>query len=131
MECRFACHDDTKFHALTLAQIGLVIQCDSSMKYLATLPIILLAACAPQPSPVKRQMVGLLEKFDRWDYDGDGQLALSELEEAEELSGLPAAEILVFYDTSKNRRISYVEAEAGMSRLDEANAIVEAIKERP
>lgn len=108
-----------------------MIQRDSIMKYLTTLPFICVAACAPQSSPVKRQMVGLLEKFDRWDYNGDGQLALSELEEAEELSGLPAAEILVFYDTGKNRRISYVEAEAGMSRLDEANAIVEAIKKRP
>jgi hypothetical protein len=101
------------------------------MKHFAALPFIALAACAPQPGPVKRQMIGLLEKFDRWDYNGDGQLTLSELEEAEELSGLPAAEILAFYDTGKNGRISLAEAEAGMSRLDEARLVVKEIKERP
>lgn len=101
------------------------------MKPYAALPIIALAACAPQPGPVKRQMIGLLEKFDRWDYNGDGQLSLSELKEAEELSGLPAADILAFYDTGKNGRISLAEAEAGMSRLDEAKVTVKEIKGRP
>jgi hypothetical protein len=101
------------------------------MKHYAALPIIALAACAPQPGPVKRQMVGLLEKFDRWDYNGDGQLSLSELMEAEGLSGLPAADILAFYDTGKNGRISLAEAEAGMTRLDEAKVTVKEIKERP
>ena len=75
-------------------------------------------------------MIGLLEKFDRWDYNGDGQLTLSELKEAEELSGLPAAEILAFYDTGKNERISLAEAEAGMSRIDEAKLTVKEIKKR-
>lgn len=101
------------------------------MKPYAALPIIALAACAPQPGPVKRQMIGLLEKFDRWDYNGDGQLSLSELKEAEELSGLPAADILAFYDTGRNGRISLAEAEAGMSRLDEAKVTVKEIKGRP
>ncbi len=101
------------------------------MKHYAALPIIALVACAPQPGPVKRQMVGLLEKFDRWDYNGDGQLSLSELMEAEGLSGLPAADILAFYDTGKNGRISLAEAEAGMTRLDEAKVTVKEIKERP
>jgi hypothetical protein len=101
------------------------------MKQIAVLPMIALAACAPQPGPVKRQMVGLLEKFDRWDYNGDGQLALSELKEAEQLSGLPAADILGFYDTNKNRRISLAEAQSGMSRLDEARETVQEIKDRP
>ena len=36
-----------------------------------------LAACAPHP--LKRQMVGLLEKFDGWDYNGDGYLSHAEL----------------------------------------------------
>ncbi|MDE0835134.1 MAG: hypothetical protein OSA84_02135 [Akkermansiaceae bacterium] len=36
-----------------------------------------LAACAPHP--LKRQMVGLLEKFDHWDYKGDGSLSHTEL----------------------------------------------------
>lgn len=101
------------------------------MKHILALSIIVLAACAPQPGPVKRQMIGLLEKFDRWDYNGDGQLALSELKEAEELSGLPAADILAFYDTGKNGKISFAEAQAGMSRLDEAKLTVKEIKDRP
>ena len=101
------------------------------MKYFVALPIIALAACAPHHGPVKRQMIGLLEKFDRWDYNGDGQLSLSEIKEAEELSGLPAADILAFYDTGKNGRISFAEAEAGMSRLDEAKVVVKEIKDRP
>ena len=101
------------------------------MKYFIILPLVALAACAPQPGPVKRQMIGLLEKFDRWDYNGDGQLTLSELKEAEELSGLPAADILAFYDTGKNGRISLAEAEAGMSRHDEAKLTVKEIKTRP
>ena len=101
------------------------------MKHFAALSIIALAACAPHPGPVKRQMIGLLEKFDRWDYNGDGQLTLSELKEAEELSGLSSADILSFYDTGKNGRISFAEAEAGISRHDEAQVIVKDIKERP
>ncbi len=93
--------------------------------------MIALTACTPQPGPVKRQMIGLLEKFDRWDYNGDGQLSLSELKEAEEVSGFPAADILSFYDSGKDGRISLAEAEAGMSRLDEAKVTVKEINKRP
>jgi hypothetical protein len=100
------------------------------MKHFAFLPLFALAACASHPGPVKRQMVGLLEKFDRWDYNGDGQLSESELKEAEQISGLPAADIIRFYDTSGNRRISLAEAQAGMSRLYEARDAVEEIKDR-
>lgn len=101
------------------------------MKYFVALLIIAFAACSPHHGPVKRQMIGLLEKFDRWDYNGDGQLSLSEIKEAEELSGLPAADILAFYDTGMNGRISFAEAEVGMSRLDEAKVVVKEIKDRP
>jgi Ca2+-binding EF-hand superfamily protein len=99
------------------------------MKHFAILTFAALAACATQPGPVKRQMIGLLEKFDRWDYNGDGQLSESELKEAEELSGMPAAEIIRFYDTSGNQRISLAEAQAGMSRLGEARETVKEIEE--
>ena len=102
-----------------------------NMKHIAVLAPFVIVACATQPGPVKRQMIGLLEKFDRWDYNGDGQLGLSELKEAEELSGLPKADILAFYDTNRNGRISLAEAEAGMSRLEEARETVREIKERP
>jgi Ca2+-binding EF-hand superfamily protein len=68
-------------------------------------------------------MIGLLEKFDRWDYDGDGELSQSELKEAEQLSGFTAAEIVKFYDTDGDERVSLQEAQAGMSRLGEARQL--------
>lgn len=101
------------------------------MKHFALLSTIALAACAPQPSPAKRQMMGLLEKFDRWDYDGDGYLDGFELQEAERLSGIPAKDLIDFYDMNKDRRISLREAQAGISRLDETRETAEEINDRP
>ncbi len=83
-----------------------------------------LVACAPQAGPTKRKMVGLLEKFDRWDYNGDGYLVASELDDAELIGGIGKTEILGFYDTSGDSRISMAEATAGMSRVGEAREIV-------
>lgn len=96
------------------------------MKLMIGTVVFSLAACAPHP--VKRQMVGLLEKFDRWDHNGDGYLSMRELGEAERLSGLPADEILAFYDTGKDGRISLREAEAGMAREVEAREAVGRIQ---
>lgn len=85
-----------------------------------------LASCASGPSPftpktkVERQMVGFLEKFDRWDEDGDGRLTAAELQQAEQLSGRPASRILEFYDANRDASISLREAQAGLSRMDEA-----------
>ena len=99
------------------------------MKLMIATVVFSLAACAPHP--VKRQMVGLLEKFDRWDYNGDGFLSLSELNDAERLSGVPATEIVSFYDTDKNGRISFKEAQSGMTREEEARNAVERLQTRP
>ena len=98
------------------------------MKQIAVLATFSLLACAPSPGPVKRQVIGLSEKFDRWDYNGDGHLVASELGDAEKLSGLPVEEIIDFYDTDKDGRISFAEAQAGMSRLDEARETVERLQ---
>jgi Ca2+-binding EF-hand superfamily protein len=68
-------------------------------------------------------MIGLLEKFDRYDENGDGQLRLSELKQAEERTGQPAAEILAFYDTDKSGGITLREAQNAYSRVDEAEAL--------
>lgn len=87
-----------------------------------------ITACAPAPGPVKRKMIGLLEKFDRWDYNGDGQLSQSELKDAEDLSGISSPEIIKFYDTSGNGRISLREAQAGILRVDEAREVVKEVK---
>ena len=98
------------------------------MKTAFALLLATLASCAPHPGPIKRQMIGLLEKFDRWDYNGDGHLVASELKDAEQLSGLPTNEIVDFYDTDKDARISFREAQAGLSRLDEARETVRKLQ---
>lgn len=90
--------------------------------------VFTLVSCASHPGPIKRQMIGLLEKFDRWDYNGDGYLVASELKDAEQASGLPAAEIVEFYDTNKDNKISLREAKAGLSRVDEARKTVKKLQ---
>lgn len=92
-------------------------------KYLALLGIAVVVSCAPHPETTKRKMISLLEKFDRWDYNGDGYLDATELREADMEGGVPAAEIIAFYDTNNDKRISLMEAKAGLSRVDEANEL--------
>jgi Ca2+-binding EF-hand superfamily protein len=84
-------------------------------------PLLLAACAAPHTDEipetrVQRQMIGLLEKFDRWDYNGDGRLTANELGEATKLSGVPAADIIKFYDTDGDGGITLREAQAGYSR---------------
>lgn len=96
------------------------------MKFLKLLVFLGCVSCANGPAPitpgskVERQMVGLLEKFDRWDEDGNGKLSARELKQAEQLSGRPAARILDFYDTNRDGGISLREAQSGLSRIEEA-----------
>ena len=88
--------------------------------------ILALASCAKGPDPivpetkVERQMIGLLQKFDLWDYDGDGNLTASELKPAVKASGQPAEKIIGFYDTGHDGKISLKEAQDGVSRAGEA-----------
>ena len=67
-------------------------------------------------------MIGLLEKFDRYDTDGNGALDAKELLAAQKSTGHPPAEIIEFYDTDKNGTISLREAQKGYTRVDEAEA---------
>jgi hypothetical protein len=76
---------------------------------------------------IERQMIGLLEKFDRWDDDGDGQLDAAELDQGiASLRGKPqqvdynSKQVIDFYDANKNRRISMQEAQAAFQRSGEA-----------
>ena len=72
-------------------------------------------------------MIGLLQKFDRWDYNGDGELDAAELQHGiNSLKGTPlqvtytAKEVITFYDTDHNGKVSLSEAQAGYSRSAEA-----------
>jgi Ca2+-binding EF-hand superfamily protein len=74
-------------------------------------------------------MIGLMEKFDRWDYDGDGHLNATEIQNGiDGLKGKPqqvsynSAEVLDFYDTNRDGKISLREAQAGYKRAAEAEA---------
>ncbi|MDP4722300.1 MAG: EF-hand domain-containing protein [Akkermansiaceae bacterium] len=93
------------------------------MKCITLLALCVLAGCATSPGPIKRQMIGLIEKFDRWDINGDGFLTESELKEAEKLSNFTAAEIVEFYDTGGDGKVSLKEAQEGIARLPEAREI--------
>jgi len=97
-----------------------------NMKLLTVPFFVLLANCtsAPEPvaptSPIERQMVGLLQKFDRWDLDGNGQLTVDELVEAEKITGYSKEKLLAFYDRDRSGGISLREAQAGYARSGEA-----------
>ena len=96
------------------------------MKLLLSVFSLGLAACSSGPGPVvpetrtERQMIGLLEKFDRWDENGNGELTLHELRHAKALSGQAPSKILKFYDVNENGGISLREAQAGYARADDA-----------
>lgn len=89
-------------------------------------------ACNPGIGPVtpqnqvERKMIGLLEKFDRWDENGDGTLDERELAPTKTTSKLTPAEIIDFYDTNNDSKISLPEAQAGYARSAEAKKIVDA-----
>ena len=94
---------------------------------LLTVPLLFaFASCSSGPGPitpktrVERQMVGLLQKFDRWDDNGDGYLTAPELKGASQISHQPPDKILGFYDTNHDHKVSLREAQDGYSRNDEA-----------
>lgn len=98
-----------------------------NMKFVSlSLPLLFVCSCAKGPdpvtpeTPVERQMVGLLEKFDRWDENGDGYLNVTELRHARKVAGHEPKEILEFYDKNGDARISLKEAQGGLDRVDEA-----------
>jgi hypothetical protein len=98
------------------------------MKLLLIPYLVALASCSTAPGPVipktkvERQMIGLLQKFDRWDENGDGQLTAPELKVAAKISGHPVEAILAFYDTNHSGGISLREAQAGYARVGEVEA---------
>lgn len=89
-------------------------------------------SCYPAPNPaipkttVERQMVGLLEKFDRWDDNGDGELDHHELSMGLKGTEYKPERVILFYDTNLNHRISLREAQAGYQRSADAEKVVAA-----
>jgi hypothetical protein len=102
------------------------------MKFAGSFILIALASCSSGPGPftpktkVQRQMVGLVQKFDRWDYNGDGKLTAKELKSAQKISKHTPAQILDFYDTDRSGSITLKEAQAGYERTGEAEQIAKA-----
>lgn len=85
----------------------------------------LLPACLPAPdqrSDQHRKMFGMLEKFDRFDDNGDGYLTRGELDAGIKAKGMvhltpeELDKVMKAYDTSGDRRISLHEAEIGAKR---------------
>lgn len=66
-------------------------------------------------------MVGLLQKFDLWDENGDGYLTETELVKTKQ-AGREPSKVIAFYDKDGDKRISLKEAQSGLSRSDEAEA---------
>ncbi len=97
------------------------------MKTHILLSAMLCGACSHGPgpvvpkTPVERQMIGLLEKFDRWDHNGDGELSEAELNAGLKDRGTSytGRQVIDFYDTSGNGTISLREAQAGYRRANE------------
>ena len=107
------------------------------MKSHVCLVAVLCCACQPAigpvvpKTPVQRQMIGLLQKFDRWDDNGDGELDQKEVSQGiRGLKGKPqqvnytSKEVLEFYDTNKDGKVTLTEAQKGYSRSDEAEEVL-------
>lgn len=102
------------------------------MKLLMVPLIFTFPACRSGPGPVtpenrtERQMLGLLEKFDRWDDDGDGELTVKEVDHGiNRFKGTSmkvnytGKQVIKFYDKNGNASVSLREAQAGYGRADE------------
>ncbi|WP_035612357.1 EF-hand domain-containing protein [Haloferula sp. BvORR071] len=99
------------------------------MKYLSLsfLPLLFLANCAPHQDPNSeaaqgRKMMALLEKFDRFDYNGNGLLTRKEIEQGIKETGVQGVDakeldaVMKYYDVTKDGSISHWEAERVLSQ---------------
>lgn len=106
------------------------------MKSLLLLPTALLVSCGTPTgtgvgmesgdnlqSEKERKVIALLEKFDRFDENGNGQLTRAEIVNGirfEGISGVDNTEIdrlFATYDTDRNGSISLHEANAALSAV--------------
>jgi hypothetical protein len=97
-----------------------------AVRSVLALPACLLPACTgtvsePEIDPLeaRRKMIGLEEKFDRFDFDGNGYLSERELRnglqtvDVPEVTGDKVRTVIEFYDTNNDGRISLRETQAG------------------
>jgi hypothetical protein len=119
-------------NASELARSPEARQLQFQMKLHVLLIAMFCAACSQGLGPVvpqtqtERKMIGLLQKFDLWDDNGDGRLDEAELEMGLKGSGHKAANAIDFYDINRNGTISLREAQAGYSRAGEAEQRIKA-----
>jgi Ca2+-binding EF-hand superfamily protein len=102
------------------------------MKHAIALLLLPLASCTNTDTQTvtERKMIGLMEKFDRWDEDGNGRLNHTELTLGLAGTDHQPANVIKFYDTNHDGSISLREAQAGYARADEADAIIQARKQK-
>lgn len=106
-----------------------------STHLLATLAVCSLAACSPGPGTAipethsEKQMLGLMEKFDRWDTNGDGELSVREINVGiADIKGstkavtYKAADVVKYYDKNGDNKVSLHEAQAGYHRTTQDDA---------
>jgi hypothetical protein len=100
--------------------------------FLTVAPACWLVGCAPSPEAShareatsdarQLQMYGFVQKFDRFDHNGDGYLTRKEIEDGVRETGsihLTAAEmdrVMKGYDLNRDKRISQHEAQLGAER---------------
>lgn len=101
------------------------------MKHTLAILLLPLASCTqtipengPPQSITERKMIGLMEKFDRWDENGNSKLDHAELTKGLAGTDHKPTNVITFYDTNHDGSISLREAQAGYARADEADAII-------
>jgi len=90
------------------------------MKHLSLLPFLLVACAHQDPHSEEahgRKMMALIEKFDRFDYNGNGLLTRAEIEQGIKETGVSGVDkkeldaMMEYYDVNKDGSISRWESE--------------------
>lgn len=99
---------------------------------ISTCSIISCSSGSQSPIPdtrSERQMLGLIEKFDRWDHDGNGQLSAREIDagiatikDTSRAVTYDAADVVKHYDRNGDQTVSLREAQSGYQRTTEDGA---------